>query len=193
MAETRRAAEVSRALLIQAAAGIINEEGYAALSARALAERVGLKRQIVHYYFRTMEDLLLAVVRHYGDESVARLSEAMKSGGPLRAIWQEEPDESATTHAFLAMAKHNPRIRAEVESYFRKLRALKVEAVTDFLAEAGLADLSSGALVTIIQSIAQGVKAEEALGADTGHAEARAIVEGWLGDLAKLRDSLRVS
>src|SRR5690349_5277453 len=104
MAETRRTADVSKAMLIAAAAQIINAEGYAALSARALAEKVGLKRQIVHYYFRTMEELLLAVVRHYGDESVDRLSDAMNSGDPLRAIWEEEPDASATTYAFLAMA-----------------------------------------------------------------------------------------
>jgi AcrR family transcriptional regulator len=194
MAETRRTAEVSRTLLIQAAAQIINEDGYAALSARALAEKVGLKRQIVHYYFRTMEDMLLAVVRHYGDESAARLSEALQSGDPLRAIWQEKPDASATTYAFLAMAKHMPSVRAEVEGYFRKLRALKIEAVTSFLAETGMtADLSPGALVTIVQSIAQGLKAEEALGAAAGHGETRAIVEAWLSDFVRLRDSLRVS
>lgn len=192
MAETRRAAEVSKALLIEAAAQIINEDGYAALSARTLAEKVGLKRQIVHYYFRTMEELLLAVVRHYGDESVDRLTDAMKSGDPLRAIWEEEPDTSATTYAFLAMAKHIPSVRAEVETYFAKLRQIKIEAVTRFLADAGLgSDLSAAAVVTIIQSIAQGLKAEQALGANLGHAQTRLIVEGWLRDISGLRESLQ--
>ena len=193
MAETRRAAAESRALLIQAAAEIINDEGYAALSARALAEKVGLKRQIVHYYFRTMEDLLLAVVRHYGDESLDRLSNAMKSGDPLRVIWQEEPDASATTYAFLAMAKHIPSIRAETERYFERFRDLKVAAVTNYLVDAGLiSDLSPAALVTIIQSIAQGLKAEEALGSKSGHAETLAIIDGWLRDVTKLRECFRI-
>jgi TetR/AcrR family transcriptional regulator len=187
MAETRRAAEVSKAMLIEAAAQIINDAGYAALSARALAEKVGLKRQIVHYYFRTMEDLLLAVVRHYGDESVARLSDSMKSGHPLRAIWEEEPDASATTYAFLAMAKHIPSVRVEVENYFDKLRQLKIDAVSRFLADAGDTKVSAAAAVTIIQSIAQGLKAEQALGAKLGHAEVRSIVEGWLRDISQLR------
>ena len=194
MAETRWTAAESRALLIQAAAEIINDEGYAALSARALAEKVGLKRQIVHYYFRTMEDLLLAVVRHYGDESLDRLSNAMKSGDPLRAIWQEEPDASATTYAFLAMAKHLPGIRAEIETYFGRFRNLKVAAVTSYLVDAGLtSDLSPAALVSIIQSIAQGLKAEEALGSTSGHAETRATVEGWLRDVTKLRETFRIT
>lgn len=191
MAETRRAADVSRALLIEAAAQIINEEGYAALSARALAEKVGLKRQIVHYYFRTMEDLLLAVVRHYGDESVQRLSRAMASGNPLRAIWQEEPDASATTYAFMAMAKHLPSIRAEVEKYFHALRDLKIAAVDRFLRDIGVTDLPAASAVTIIQSVAQGLKAEEALGASSGHADTRAIVEQWLNDPARLSGRMR--
>lgn len=192
MAETRRAAEVSRAMLIKAAAQIINDEGYAALSARALAEKVGLKRQIVHYYFRTMEDLLLAVVRHYGDESAERLSAALKSGNPLEAIWYEEPDTSATTHAFLAMAKHIPSVRSEVEAYFAKLRELKIEAVSRFLAAEDIAaEVSAAALVTIIQSVAQGLKVEQMLGARKGHAEVRAVVERWLRDTKQLRESLR--
>lgn len=181
MAATRRAAAESRVLLIQAAAQIINDEGYAALSARALAERVGLKRQIVHYYFRTMEDLLIAVVRHYGDESLGRISSAMNAVSPLRAIWDEDPDASATTHAFLAMAKHLPAIQTEVETYFRKLRDIKIDAVASYLAKRhDPSNLSAAALVTIVQSIAQGLKAENSLGSDAGHEETRVMMERFL-------------
>ena len=191
MTATRRPAEESRALLIQAAAEIINTEGYAALSARVLAEKVGLKRQIVHYYFRTMDDLLLAVVRHYGEEGLARLGQAIRTRNPLRAIWEEEPDASATTYAFLAMSKHLPRIRAEIELYFKKYRDLKIEAVAGYLAEqVGPSDLCPAAIVNIIQSIAQGLKAETQLGADSGHAETKAIVERWLSDLGTLSQCL---
>ncbi len=181
MSATRRAAAESRVLLIQAAAQIINDEGYAALSARALAEKVGLKRQIVHYYFRTMEDLLLAVVRHYGNESVDRLSQATSTGNPLRAIWDEDPDASATTYAFLAMGKHLPAIQVEVETYFRRLRDIKIHAVAAYLAKtAGQTNLPAASLVTIVQSIAQGLKAENSLGSCAGHDETRAMMERCL-------------
>lgn len=184
MAATRRPGEESRALLIQAAVEIINTEGYAALSARTLAERVGLKRQIVHYYFRTMEDLLLAVVRHFGEEALARLKQTMESESPLRAIWQEEPDASATSHAFMAMSKHLPRIREEVELYFRKSHELKVEAVAAyFAAKASPPELSPAVAVTIVQSIAQGLKEQEFLGRVSGQAETKALMEDWLAKL----------
>ena len=84
MAESRRPAEESRAMLIEAAVEIIRTEGYGALSARRLAEKVGLKRQIVHYYFRTIEELLLSVVRFYGDSGLARMREALRDD-PLHA------------------------------------------------------------------------------------------------------------
>src|ERR1700741_4149160 len=107
MAESRRSAELSKTMLIAAAVDIIKTEGYAALSARRLAEKVGLKRQIVHYYFRTMEDLLLAVIRHYGEQGLARFAEAFSSHAPLRVIWETRADASATTFAFMAMATHS--------------------------------------------------------------------------------------
>ena len=52
----------TRAQLIKLAARLIRDEGCAAVTARRLAEDLGLKRQIVHYYFGTIEDLLIVVI-----------------------------------------------------------------------------------------------------------------------------------
>jgi len=181
MATTRRPGDESRVLLIEAAARIINEDGYAALSARLLAERVGLKRQIVHYYFKTMEDLLKAVVRHYGEEGLARFSAALASDMPLRVVWELPADASATTFAFLAMANHLPAVRAEMLSYLEKFRAMQTEALARYVADRGLKlPLPPVAAVIAIQSIAQSLSAEAALGTIQGHAETRAAVMKWL-------------
>ena len=125
MAESRRPAEESRAMLIEAAVEIIRTEGYGALSARRLAEKVGLKRQIVHYYFRTIEELLLSVVRFYGDSGLARMREALRDD-PLHALWAVEPDSSATTFAFVAMASHQPVVRAEMRRYMEARRKIQI-------------------------------------------------------------------
>ena len=39
------------------------EEGYAAVTSRRVAAKANLKPQLVHYYFRTMDDLFLAIHR----------------------------------------------------------------------------------------------------------------------------------
>ena len=185
MAATRRPGEESRTLLIEAAAAIIRTEGYAAVTARRLAEKVGLKRQIVHYYFSTIEDLLLAVVRHYGDAGLKRFAEVFRTGDPLRVIWEMEADSSATSFAFMAMASHRPVIRAELRRYMDEFRKLQAEAVARYFASQGItAKIPPVAAATIIQSISQALMAQSALGISRGHAETKAVVEAWLESMA---------
>src|SRR5262249_23627983 len=60
MASSRRRGDESsatRALLLEAAEDLMREEGYPAVTTRRLAGRVGVSNQLVHYYFRTMDDL----------------------------------------------------------------------------------------------------------------------------------------
>ena len=50
-----------RAAILDATESIMLEEGYAAVSSRKVASRAGLTSQLLHYYFRTMDDLFIAV------------------------------------------------------------------------------------------------------------------------------------
>lgn len=52
----------TRALLLAAAGDLLREEGYAATSTRAVAERAGLQLSLVHYHFGSKRGLLLAVL-----------------------------------------------------------------------------------------------------------------------------------
>jgi len=51
----------TRALLLTAAADLLREEGYAATSTRAVADRAGVRLSLVHYHFGSKRGLLLAV------------------------------------------------------------------------------------------------------------------------------------
>ena len=181
MAKTRRPGDESRVLLIEAAARIIREEGYAALSARTLAERVGLKRQIVHYYFGTIEDLLLAVVRHYGELGLKELCGAIAEGDPIRVMLNLEADASATTFDFMAMAQHRPIIRAELRRYHAAFREVQVQAIERYAAANNLAlPVSAATLSVIIQGVAFGLSGETMLGLGEGHLDKRASIEKFL-------------
>ena len=69
----------NRGVLLDAAEQLLLEEGYAAVTSRRVAERAGLKPQLVHYYFRTMEDLFLEVFRRRAEEGLGVLKTALKS------------------------------------------------------------------------------------------------------------------
>jgi AcrR family transcriptional regulator len=172
-------------MLIAAAVEIIRSEGYAALSARRLAEKVGLKRQIVHYYFRTIEELLLSVVRFYGDSGLALMADVMKKD-PLRAIWAVQADASATTFAFIAMASHRPAVKAELRRYLEEFQKLQVEAITEYFKSRGITPkIPPAAMALIIQSVSEAISAAAALGSTRGHAETRAVMESLLKNLAE--------
>ena len=63
----------TRAQLLDAAERLLREEGYAAVTSRRVAAKAGLKPQLVHYYFRTMDDLFVEVFRRRAEENMARV------------------------------------------------------------------------------------------------------------------------
>ena len=58
-----RRESTARQALIQATAQIMLEEGYAAATSRRVAAKAGVKPALVHYYFPSMDELFLAVLR----------------------------------------------------------------------------------------------------------------------------------
>ena len=87
-AKRRIGAESSetRALIIEATEAVIREEGYAAASTRRVALRAGLKPSLVHYYFPTTDDLLLAVFEQGAAQSDKMIEIAVASDGAGKAV-----------------------------------------------------------------------------------------------------------
>ena len=175
----------NRTLLLDAAEELLLTAGHAAVSSRRVAQQAGLKHQLVHYYFRTMDDLFLEVFRRRGDQGLAEQAEVLASPQPLWALWRfnTDPAWTALTMEFMALANRREGLRAEIASYAERLRAEQIEVVSGLLARYGIdADefpatvlmvlMTSASLMLIIE--------QEALGITLGHAETVAFVERWL-------------
>jgi TetR/AcrR family transcriptional regulator len=177
----------TRALLVDAAERLMLDEGYAAVSSRRVANEAGLKPQLVHYYFRTMDDLFLSVLRRRAEETLERYARAVASDRPLRALWAltTDPRGAAFTMEFAALANHRKAIRAEIASYAERVRQMQIEALARVLDGAGLpADMWPPVVVLqAMTGIAQVIALEEALGITTGHDETLAFVERHIDDL----------
>src|SRR5436305_15346253 len=98
----------NRGLLLDAAERLMIEEGYAAVTSRRLAAKAGLKPQLVHYYFRTMDDLFLEVFRRRADGDLAGFERAVAADGSLRNLWRLNNDQRGArfTMEFVALANH---------------------------------------------------------------------------------------
>jgi AcrR family transcriptional regulator len=163
----------TRAQLLDAAETLMREEGYAAVTSRRLAARAGLKPQLVHYYFRTMDDLFVEAFRRRAEENLARFERAIAEDGSLRNLWRLNADPRGATFSieFVALANHRKAIRAEIARYAERFRAAQVEAVRAALAHHRIDEDQLPPIVALLMmtGIAQVLALEDALGVTTGH------------------------
>lgn len=180
---TRKGSENSeiRTQLVAAARQLIEESGFASVTARRLAEQVGLKRQIVHYYFGTLDDLLIAVLQQEGEAARTRLKKALASDQPLKVSWRETHDASARVLEYMSLALHRDSIRAEFRHQADEFRALQTQAITEHLERRGISpETPAAASALMMASISQTIAIERALGISSGHAETIRYIESVL-------------
>ena len=129
----------NRGLLLDAAEQLMLEEGYAAVTSRRLANKAGLKPQLVHYYFRTMEDLFVEVFRRRAEEALEVHARALQSPQPLWALWRFGTDPAFTriSMEFMALANHRKEMRAEIAYYAERFREDQRQAVAAALERYG--------------------------------------------------------
>jgi AcrR family transcriptional regulator len=171
----------TRAQLLDAAEQLLLEDGYAAVTSRRVAAKAGLKPQLVHYYFRTMDDLFVEVFRRRADENLARFERSAAGDPSLRALWQvnADPRGAAFMIEFVALANHRKAIRAEIAAYAERWRVTQLDALTSALAAAGIdaEEIPPAAALLLMTGLAQVLALEQALGLTAGHDATLAFVE----------------
>jgi AcrR family transcriptional regulator len=80
MPSRARAAQDSRARILDAAEGLFAEEGYDATPTSRIAERAGVYKGLVFHYFARKIDILLALVDRVPIEEIASLSAEVVPG-----------------------------------------------------------------------------------------------------------------
>lgn len=172
---------------MDAAEQLLLEEGYAAVTSRRVASRADLKPQLVHYYFRTMDDLFLEVFRRSADANLARLRRAIDEDGSLRGLWKLTVDARAAAFSaeFVALANHRKEIRAEVARYAEQFRQAQLDAVAAALGRLGIDEDTVPPVVALlaITGLSQIMALEGVLGVTTGHDETVRFVERLIADL----------
>ena len=176
----------TRARIVDAAEQVIRDEGYAAASSRRVALRAELPPSLVHYYFPTTDDLLLAVFRRGARQSDAMIDQALASDDPVRALWRFFTDTGRTALAmeFVALANHRKAIRAEITRHSEAMRARQT-ACLDRLLGPKLAEqgMTAAAMSVLLASAGRALVMEKGLDVSAGHDDARHAVERWLDKL----------
>src|SRR5215207_2004611 len=131
MAAPRRVGKetsATRQTLLDTVERLMLDEGYAAVSYRAVAARAEVTAGLVQYYFPTLDDLFVATIRRRGEENLARLRAALDGAEhPLRVLWDYSNHEAtaALTAEFMALGNHRKSIRAEITEVTTQVRELQ--------------------------------------------------------------------
>jgi AcrR family transcriptional regulator len=164
-----------RTAILDATEQIMKEAGYAAVSSRKVERRAGLKSQLVHYHFGTMDDLFAAVWQRYDDRFLENQVRVLASDRPLKALWERSIDPETTTlrHEFVALANHRKTIRELVARSTKRILNMQVAAISELFERYGIRpkDFSPVVLVQLLSFVSRSLITQRNLGLSEDHAE----------------------
>jgi len=199
-AQKTTAREAAEEALLDAAERLLVEVGYAAITTRRLAAEAGVNHGLVHYYFGSMEEVMVQVLERFTARLIERQRAMYSSDRPFlekwRAAWafQEEDLSSGYSKIWLelqAMAWNRPELRARVKHVNQEWRRVLTEAFAPAHRDYGFEALSLEATVSVVMTMAQGYALERLSDIAEGHATLLSEIEAWMTSRANGAKSAR--
>jgi TetR/AcrR family transcriptional regulator, transcriptional repressor for nem operon len=176
----------TRVTILDATEQLMLNEGYAAVKYRSVAVASDVTHPLVQYYFPTLDDLFLAVLKRRQDQNLRRLEESLASSpeSPFHTLWNFSVEEAsaALMMEFLALGNHRKTIRAEIAQHNKILRRIQLEALSTAQMEREIADdeIVAPAVVFLLSAIPKIMLLETFLGVSVGHTEVVDFMETYL-------------
>ena len=172
--------------LLDAAERLLVEVGAAGITTRRVAEEAKLNHGLVHYYFGSVEQLLVRVLERFTDRLVERQRQMYAADVPFLEKWRtamgyldEDRPYQKIWFELQALAWNRPDLRERLARVHAEWRAVLIEAfapVRDYL---GL-EIPLEALVTLVYAFNEGIMLDRMSGIELGHEELLDWIDGWL-------------
>ena len=183
--EPRSAAEGAH---LDAAERLLVDLGYAKITTRRLADEAGVNHGLVHYYFGSIENVLVRTLERFTERMIAR-QRAMyadpavpfieKWRTAMRFLLSEDFAYEKVWYELQALAWNRPDMRERVDNVNSEWRAVLLEAFAEPRERYGI-DVPLGALVSLVITFNEGIILERLSGVDEGHDELLDWIDGWL-------------
>src|SRR5687767_15267873 len=85
---TKTVARAPEEALMDAAERLLVDAGYAGITTRRLAEEAGVNHGLVHYYFGSVENLLVRTLERFTERLVTRQREMYAADMPFLEKWR---------------------------------------------------------------------------------------------------------
>ena len=141
--------EASRQLVIDAAITTLAKRGFANTSVSDIADAAGMSKGVVHYHFKSKDDLMARVLEQCSRKMSERVRRAWGAPGTpqekirtaLREMWATRTDGSPEVRVLadmMAQAVHDELLRKPMAGLFHEARQEMVDEFVKCFREVGL-------------------------------------------------------
>jgi AcrR family transcriptional regulator len=173
---------------LDAAERLLVEVGYAGITTRRLAEEAHANHGLVHYYFGSMENLLVRVLERFTERVIERQRAMYATEIPFLEKWRtamrylsEDREYQKIWFELQALAWNRPELQGPVAHVNEEWRAVLSEAFAGARERYGI-EMPLDALVSLVMTFNEGIIFERLSGIETGHAELLEWIDGWLAE-----------
>lgn len=179
---------------LDAAERLLIKVGYANITTRRLAEEVGANHGLVHYYFGSMEHLLMRVLERFTERLIARQRAMYAADIPFIQKWRmamgflDQDFESGYQkiwYELQALSWNRPELKEILNHVHAQWRQTLREAFAQALAKYNLDSdrFPLEAMTALVITFNEGIILERLSGVTEGQSELLAMIDRWLVSL----------
>jgi AcrR family transcriptional regulator len=172
--------------LLDAAERLLLDAGAAGVTTRKVAEEAGANHGLVHYYFGSVEQLLVRVLERFTERLIERQQRMYAADVPFREKWRtamayldEDRPYQKIWFELQALAWNRPELRKRLARVHAEWQAVLTEAFAPVRERLGI-DMPLDALVTLVYTFNEGIIVERLAGIEDGHRALLEWIEVWL-------------
>jgi AcrR family transcriptional regulator len=190
MANVTAARSAAEETLLDAAERLLVDAGYAGITTRRLAEEAGVNHGLVHYYFGSIENLLVRTLERFTERLIERQREMYASPDipfvekwrtAMRYLVEEDVRYEKVWLELQALAWNRPEMREHLAHVDAEWRAVLTEAFAEPRHQLGI-DMPLDALVSLVVTFNIGIMVERLSGITTGHEQLLDWIDGFLAE-----------
>jgi AcrR family transcriptional regulator len=187
VAQKTSARSAAEDALLDAAERLLVDVGHAGITTRRLAEEAGVNHGLVHYYFGSVENLLVRALERFTGRLIERQRELYAADVPFVEKWRtamrylvaEDVTYEKVWLELQALAWNDEGLRSRLARVNAEWRAVLTDAFAEPHRELGI-PVPLDALVSLVMTFNLGVIVERLGGITAGHDELLAWIDGWL-------------
>ena len=173
--------------LLDAAERLLVDVGHSGITTRRVAEEAGVNHGLVHYYFGSIEQLLVRTLERFTERLIERQRAMYAADLPFLEKWRAAmrflmSDDVRYEKLWLelqALGWNNAEVRERVARVNDEWRGVLTEAFAEARERYGI-EMPLDALVSLVMTFNEGIIVERLSGIETGQQELLDWIDAWL-------------